>query len=312
MHTFIIPTKAEVSETNQQIFDNLEKGLGMVPNLYAYFAKNETALADYLTLQNRKNTLSGKEREIINLVVSQVNQCEYCLAAHTAVAKLNGFTDSEIIEIRKACIIFNAKYAALATFVKETVVERGAATEAATEALFKNGYTEENLIDIMIIIGDKTVSNYLHKTTRLPIDFPPAVALEDTLKEENKSMIRAMKPEDCDNLFFDAMNRGDIEAALALHEPNARWFQVTGETITGLDGIRSALEGFLALKATFSADITPLTNGDNSVAITRASWRLEGTGPDGQPLTMAAKSTELVRRQPDGSWLFAIIAPGAD
>jgi hypothetical protein len=70
MITFLVPTKNEVSETNQAIFDNLEKGLGFVPNLYAYYAKNETALADYLALQNRKSTLKAKEREVINLVTS--------------------------------------------------------------------------------------------------------------------------------------------------------------------------------------------------------------------------------------------------
>ncbi len=45
------------------MFDNLQKGLGFVPNLYAYFAKNETALGDYLTLQNRKSTLRAKEEK---------------------------------------------------------------------------------------------------------------------------------------------------------------------------------------------------------------------------------------------------------
>jgi len=60
MTNFAIPTRGEVSENNQAIFDNLQKGLGFVPNLYAYYAKNETALGDYLTFQNRKSTLKAK------------------------------------------------------------------------------------------------------------------------------------------------------------------------------------------------------------------------------------------------------------
>ena len=55
MQRFNIPTRDEVSENNQAIFDNLQKGLGFVPNLYAYYAKNDTALGDYLALQNRKS-----------------------------------------------------------------------------------------------------------------------------------------------------------------------------------------------------------------------------------------------------------------
>jgi len=85
MSNFTVPTRDQVSENNQSIFDNLQKGLGFVPNLYAYFAKNETALADYLVLQNLKSTLKAKEREVINLVTSEINDCKYCQAAHTAI-----------------------------------------------------------------------------------------------------------------------------------------------------------------------------------------------------------------------------------
>ena len=92
MKAFTVPTRDEVSENNQAIFDNLQKGLGFVPNLYAYYAKNETALGDYLALQNRKSTLKAKEREVINLVTSQINGCRYCQSAHTEMGKMNGFT----------------------------------------------------------------------------------------------------------------------------------------------------------------------------------------------------------------------------
>ena len=54
MTKFSIPTRTEVSENNQILFDDLNKNIGFVPNLYAYFAKNDTALGDYLDLQNRK------------------------------------------------------------------------------------------------------------------------------------------------------------------------------------------------------------------------------------------------------------------
>ncbi|HET6990305.1 MAG TPA: carboxymuconolactone decarboxylase family protein, partial [Bacteroidia bacterium] len=98
---FKVPARNEVSPGNQAIFDHMKSAFGMIPNLYATFAQNETALADYLTLQNRKNTLSVREREVINLVVSQVNDCKYCVPAHTAVAKMNGFTDDQILNIRR-------------------------------------------------------------------------------------------------------------------------------------------------------------------------------------------------------------------
>lgn len=177
MEKFTVPTKDQVSETNQHIFENLEKNLGIVPNLYAYFGKNETALADYLALQSRKTTLTAKEREVVSLVVSQVNDCKYCLAGHTMVAKMIGFTDEQVLEIRKAVISFDDKLAALAKFVKETAVNRGEPSADSVEGLFNAGFTEANLIDIVMATGDKSISNYLHKITRLPLDFPSAPEL---------------------------------------------------------------------------------------------------------------------------------------
>jgi uncharacterized peroxidase-related enzyme len=170
--TFTVPTRAEVSPANQAIFDHMQSAFGKVPNLYATFALGETALADYLALQNRKATISAKEREIINLVVSQVNGCKYCSAAHTAVGKMHGFTDEQIVEIRKAQVTFDAKYAALATFVKETTENRGRPSTEAYNAFFAAGYTKANFIDVLIVIGDKIVSNYLHNITEIPVDWP--------------------------------------------------------------------------------------------------------------------------------------------
>lgn len=170
--TFTVPSRDEVSEGNKAIFDHMQKAFGMVPNLYATFAYNETALADYLVLQNRRNTLSAKEREIINLVVSQVNDCKYCVPAHTAISKMHGFTDEQILDIRRAQILFDEKYDALAKFVKETAINKGRPSENALTHFFEAGYNKANLVDVMMVIGDKIISNYLHNITQIPVDWP--------------------------------------------------------------------------------------------------------------------------------------------
>jgi uncharacterized peroxidase-related enzyme len=172
--TFAVPTRAEVSENNQAIFDSLQKNLGFVPNLYAYYAKNETALADYLTLQNRKSTLRPKEREIINLVTSQINGCRYCQSAHTVLGKMHGLTEEQIMEIRKGTASFDKKLNALAQFTASMVENRGKVSQPAKNAFFEAGYTEANMIDVIIVVGDKMISNYIHNITQLEIDFPVA------------------------------------------------------------------------------------------------------------------------------------------
>ncbi len=178
MKTITVPTYEQVSPANQAIFDNLKKGLGFVPNLYATFAHSDTALATYLALQNAKSSLSPKAREVINLVVSQVNNCAYCLAAHTALGKMVGFTPEQILEVRRGGAGFDARLDALARLVRNLTLERGHADPALVQAFFDAGWTEGNLVDAIVVVGDKMVSNFLHGATQIAVDFPPAPGLD--------------------------------------------------------------------------------------------------------------------------------------
>jgi uncharacterized peroxidase-related enzyme len=171
---FTIPKKEQVSADNQIIFDNLQKGLGFVPNLYAYFGKNDTALAEYLALDGRKSTLSNKEKEAISLITSQINQCDYCLSAHTAVAKANGLTDEQIIQIRKGAAPFNEKLNALVQFTASWINNRGKASQEATESFFAAGYSEAAMIDVAMNIAMKTISNFVWGVSKVAVDFPMA------------------------------------------------------------------------------------------------------------------------------------------
>lgn len=177
MKTFNVPSRETVSAANQQIFDKLAKTLGKVPNLYATMAYSENGLATYLNLSSARSSLKSKEKEAVNLVVSQVNECEYCLSAHTTIGKLNGFTDEQILEIRSGSASFDNKLDALVKLARNLTENRGKADPALVDAFFAAGYTNENLVDTITAIGDKTITNLLYGVTQVPIDFPKAPAL---------------------------------------------------------------------------------------------------------------------------------------
>jgi uncharacterized peroxidase-related enzyme len=174
---FDVPTKNQVSEYDRAIFENLKKSVGFVPNSYAVFANSDTALGNYLTFQNAKSSLRAKEKEIINLVVSQVNRSRYCQSAHTALAQTHGFKEEEILEIRTGKASFNTKFDALAKLTKEVTISRGRPSQATLDNFFAAGYTQGNLVDVLVVIGHKTISNYLHNIGQFAIDFPLAPEL---------------------------------------------------------------------------------------------------------------------------------------
>lgn len=129
-------------------------------------------MGDFLTFANRKNTLSLKEKEAINLAVSQVNGCNYCLRGHTVMARQAGFSDEQIIGIRKGKVTFSASLNALVQFAQATTLQRGRPAGSVIDNFFAAGYTEASLIDAILTIAGKTVTNYLHNITQVPIDWP--------------------------------------------------------------------------------------------------------------------------------------------
>jgi AhpD family alkylhydroperoxidase len=177
MKTFAVPTREQVSENNKAIFDNLTKAIGMMPNLYATMAYSDNALGNYVTFQSGKTSLHAKEKEAVNLIVSQVNNCIYCLSAHTMLGKMNGFTDDQIMEIRKGSASFDAKLDALIKLAKNITERRGKADNALVDTFFAAGYNEGSLVDLIMLVGDKTIMNYLHNLTEVAVDFPLAPAL---------------------------------------------------------------------------------------------------------------------------------------
>jgi uncharacterized peroxidase-related enzyme len=172
MIKFEVPTREQVAPKNQAIFDNLESKLGFVPNIYAAYAYSPDALERYLAFAGGKSSLNNKEKEAINLVVSQVNQCRYCLAVHTAVGKMNGFSEEQILEIRKGSALFDPRLDALVKLAEQLTRNRGQVNDAIMNAFLSAGFDKANLVDVILAVGEKTMTNYLHKVTDVPVDFP--------------------------------------------------------------------------------------------------------------------------------------------
>ncbi|MFP5041287.1 carboxymuconolactone decarboxylase family protein [Parasediminibacterium sp. JCM 36343] len=176
MTTFTVPTREQVATTNQVIFDNLQKALGFVPNLYATIAYSDNGLARFLAYQNAKTSLSNKEKEAVNLIVSQVNRCAYCQSAHLVLGKMNGFSYAQLLDIRKGKSE-DTKLNALVSLAADITKNRGNASAEHVDLFFAQGYSKENLVDLILQVSDKTAMNYLHNLTQVPIDFPIAPAL---------------------------------------------------------------------------------------------------------------------------------------
>lgn len=179
MKTIVVPAKDQVSAEAQVIFEQIQKKLGKVPNLYATIGYSADALKGMLGFEAAFNhtAFSDKEKEAINLVVSQVNSCDYCLAAHTMLATMKGYSKEDTFNFR-AGNATDEKLDAAVKLAKAIAANKGEADDQLKENFFNAGYDEKALIDLIGIITVRTFTNYAYAATKVPVDFPAAEPLK--------------------------------------------------------------------------------------------------------------------------------------
>lgn len=177
MHTFCIPKKEDVSPLNKKYFDYFNDKLGIMPNLYAILAYSDTGLETYVQLQSRKQLLTIEEKEVISLVVGAFNESAYCLQSHAMIARLNGFSEQQIAEIKTGTAAFDPKYDTLARLTYSMVLNRCKPEDSTLDQFFSMGYTNSHLVDVVLCIGANMISNMLTRTMDVPLDNPPEISI---------------------------------------------------------------------------------------------------------------------------------------
>jgi len=121
----------------------------------------------------------------------------------------------------------------------------------------------------------------------------------------------ARTPEDLSRLFKERMALGDVDGVVALYEPGAVLVSPEGVATTGPTAIRDALAGLAAMRPRFTMTVTRTVRTADDLAVAYNDWQLAAVDPEGKPVAMAGRAVEVSRRQPDGTWLYAIDDPFA-
>jgi uncharacterized peroxidase-related enzyme len=157
------------------ILADAQKALGFVPNLYAGLANAPVALQAYMAISGffDQSSLTPVERQVVLLAASVVNGCEFCVAAHSMVAKKMAGAPEEVVNaLRAGENPVDHKLAALAAFTRVVVQERGWVDgHPALDQFLHAGYSKEQALEVMLGVTLKTLSNYanhLLKTTINP------------------------------------------------------------------------------------------------------------------------------------------------
>jgi uncharacterized peroxidase-related enzyme len=168
---------AEATGHTAQLFAAIKSAAGMVPNAYVGIASNsphalEAALNLDATL--KKGSLSGREIEAVKLVVSDVADCKYCLAAHTMIGKMQGLDAAAMLALRRGQASGDARLDALSSLARALVETSGAVPADVLEDVRGAGYTDAQIVDVMLAITSITFTNLFNRVNDTTLDFPPA------------------------------------------------------------------------------------------------------------------------------------------
>ena len=167
-------TVADAPASTHTALNSVEKQLGRVPNLFRVVANSPAALTGYMQLSaaSAQGALDAATRERIALVVAELNGCGYCLSAHTYlgrnVAKLD---DAEITANRNGASNDPMADAAV-RFAAAVVRQRGQVSNEQVQAVRTAGYTDAQVLDILLAIALNTFTNYVNEVAKTEIDFP--------------------------------------------------------------------------------------------------------------------------------------------
>ena len=172
MTNFTIHTPQESDGERKQALEDAQKKYGFVPNLLGGLAEAPAAARAYMSLgaEVSATSFSATERHVVWFAVNYYNNCHYCMPAHTAIAKGEKVPDDVIEAARQGGGYADPKLQALHDFATAMTDQRGVVDEATLEAFFAAGYEKQQVLEVIIIIAHKTISNYANHVMKTPVD----------------------------------------------------------------------------------------------------------------------------------------------
>lgn len=168
-----VVSQQSANPVQAELYRAIEAKLGVVPNFLKVMANSPAALKAFLGLYEitQEGSLESQTRERIALAMAQENACEYCLSAHTAIGRKHGLSDGEI-QANRAGTSQDAKAAVAVKLARSLLENRGEVTTSELQEAREAGYSDSDIVEIIVHVALNTLTNILGKASRVDIDFP--------------------------------------------------------------------------------------------------------------------------------------------
>lgn len=172
MTDFTLHTAGTAPAASRAILENVEAAWGFTPNLHRVLAESPATLEAYgaaFSLFDR-SSFTPKERQVVYLAINYENECEYCMSGHSALAAMAGL-DADVIEaLREDRPVPDPRLEALRGFAAAVTRTRAKLAPGEVEAFLAAGFTKAQVLEVILAVSVKTISNYVNHVAATPLD----------------------------------------------------------------------------------------------------------------------------------------------
>lgn len=174
MTEFALHDKDTAPTDSQPLLENSVQAFGMIPALHAVMAEAPGLLEGYQQLHRlfTETSFDATEQTVVWQTINVEHACHYCVPAHTAIAKMTDVPDEVTEALRNETPLPTAKLEALRDFTLSVVRDRGNVDDAAVQRFVDAGYTKRQILEVVLGVSQKVMSNYTNHLAYTPIDKP--------------------------------------------------------------------------------------------------------------------------------------------
>ena len=171
---YALLTPESAPQKSADILTRFKKKFGFIPNMQRAMALSPETLTCYLSSFDEfgKTSFSAIEREVVLITTSVENNCTYCVAGHTGLAKRADMPVDVLEALRAGTPLPDPKLNALRDFTQTMVLKRGLVEEADVARFLAAGYNQQQLLEVVLGVAHKTISNYVNQLVKAPLDDP--------------------------------------------------------------------------------------------------------------------------------------------
>jgi len=161
-------------EGSKPLLEKSQAAFGRLPGLHKVMASSPQAFEGYQVLHKlaTETDFDAEEITVVWQTINVENECHYCVPAHTGIAKMMKVDDAIVEALRTETPLASDKHQALRKFTLQVVRQRGFIEDAQFEAFFAAGYTHRAALDVVLVVAQKTMSNYINHFAKTPVDEP--------------------------------------------------------------------------------------------------------------------------------------------